>query len=75
MHDEMINDILIPSGSYTRNINGTEKTFLIFQYNMHGVQYNNYSTELPQGVKPNEVFALQNGNIDLELILNKDTPF
>lgn len=75
MHDEMINDIILPSGSYTRNINGKDKTFLIFEYTIHGMKYKSYSIELPQGVKLNEVFAVQNGNIDLELIVNKDTPF
>lgn len=71
----MHNEIIIPTGTYQREMNGKEKTFLIFNYNAHGVQYNNYSKELPEGVKPNEVFAMNDGGIDLELIVNKDTPF
>lgn len=71
----MHNEIILPIGAYQRKINGKEKTFLIFKYTIYGVQYTNYSKELPKDVKPNEVFAVNDGSIDLELIVNKDIPF
>lgn len=71
----MHNEIITPSGTYNVNIGGKDKTFLIFEYSVYGIQYTDYSTELPKGIKPNEIFALNDGGIDLEIIVNKDTPF
>lgn len=65
----------MPSGTYNKTIGGENKTFLIFEYMAHNIQYKNYSIELPKCLKSNEVFAVHDGQGILELIINKDTPF
>jgi hypothetical protein len=69
----MRSEIVKPEGTYTRNINNEEKTYLIFKYRTQHIDYTNFAIELPKGVNQDEIYAIHNGYGQLELVIKNDT--
>jgi hypothetical protein len=65
-------EMITPTGTYDRGLNGSKKTYLIFKYNTRYAEYTNFSIELPKNTNPKEVTAIHDGYGNLELVINKN---